>query len=391
MKTNKIESLTRLMALINFLQLLLRKLQHKLKLWLPVNLPRFVIIDSCIIIRKETLVLALIFGALGGLVAYAKAVLEHVRYSNTDYYPTPIYSWSFSILTFICIIVQFFSGINIPEFDSDIPVLNATIHRNLDSVIFILMYIHMGFAVSRGYFMEPTLILWYSSSTLYVLLHLTANTGYILHYQSSVISKNLVLVFYSLHIFFAVSFIGVFLCSLMLLKNIEFPNPMKSNNKKKNSHFYFIVRFVILYISSILGIYITIIIFSTITNLPLGAAFKWYVMPFVGITRSMPTVEFAGTTLGSIVGLIAMGLLLFVPLLNTSKIRNVKDRPIFKVCFWFLIIYLIILTWVAISPLTSTSILIGRIASAYYFIFFLFIMPGVGVIENKYFYKNNGK
>ena len=40
MKTNKIESLTRLMTLINFLQLLFRKLQHKLKLLLPVNLPR---------------------------------------------------------------------------------------------------------------------------------------------------------------------------------------------------------------------------------------------------------------------------------------------------------------------------------------------------------------
>jgi ubiquinol-cytochrome c reductase cytochrome b subunit len=43
----------------------------------------------------------------------------------------------------------------------------------------------------------------------------------------------------------------------------------------------------------------------------------------------------------------AILVLLIVPFINTSDVRNTTYRPIFKICFWLLFIAdFIILTWV---------------------------------------------
>lgn len=77
----------------------------------------------------------------------------------------------------------------------------------------------------------------------------------------------------------------------------------------------------------------------------------------------------------------AILVLLFIPFTNTSEIRNTTFRPIFKVCFWVFIADFILLTWIGQKPVRNNYIVLGQIATLYYFIFFLFIIPLIGTIE----------
>ena len=73
--------------------------------------------------------------------------------------------------------------------------------------------------------------------------------------------------------------------------------------------------------------------------------------------------------------------LLIVPFVNTSYIRNTTYRPIFKFFFWLFIADYIILTWVGQMPVKDAYILTGQLATVYYFLFFIFVLPVTGKIE----------
>lgn len=69
-------------------------------------------------------------------------------------------------------------------------------------------------------------------------------------------------------------------------------------------------------------------------------------------------------------GIIAMGgsilVLLVIPFLNTSEIRNTTYRPIFKIFFWLFMVDFYLLTWVGQKPMKNSYILLGQIATVYY-------------------------
>ena len=104
---------------------------------------------------------------------------------------------------------------------------------------------------------------------------------------------------------------------------------------------------------------------------------EWYFLPFYGILRSIP-VKTGGilTMLGAIL------VLFIVPYINTSDIRNTTYRPIFKFCFWFFIADFVILTWIGQKPITDYFMLVGQIATFYYFVFFLILIPLIGILES---------
>ena len=77
----------------------------------------------------------------------------------------------------------------------------------------------------------------------------------------------------------------------------------------------------------------------------------------------------------------AILILLVIPFINTSYVRNTTYRPIFKVFFWLFIADYIILTWVGQMPVKSAYIFVGQIATVYYFVFFIIIIPIIGKIE----------
>lgn len=78
----------------------------------------------------------------------------------------------------------------------------------------------------------------------------------------------------------------------------------------------------------------------------------------------------------------AILILLIIPFTNTSEIRNTSFRPFFKVCFWLFLIDFAVLMWVGQKPVEASYILLGQIATVYYFVFFLFLIPALGIFEN---------
>jgi ubiquinol-cytochrome c reductase cytochrome b subunit len=78
----------------------------------------------------------------------------------------------------------------------------------------------------------------------------------------------------------------------------------------------------------------------------------------------------------------AILVLLLLPVINTSKIRSSKFRPIFGIAYWFLVSDFLILGWIGQKPVETPYIEIGMGATVFYFIFFLVLIPLIGIIES---------
>ena len=77
----------------------------------------------------------------------------------------------------------------------------------------------------------------------------------------------------------------------------------------------------------------------------------------------------------------AVFILMFLPWLDTSKIRSAVFRPLYKVFFWILITDVIILGYIGANPPEGLYLLVGRVATIYYFVHFILIMPILGFKE----------
>ncbi|SNR48192.1 cytochrome b [Puniceibacterium sediminis] len=121
---------------------------------------------------------------------------------------------------------------------------------------------------------------------------------------------------------------------------------------------------------------------------------EWYFLPFYAILRAFTAdvwvVQIASFVTGGIVdakffGVIAMfgaiAVMALAPWLDTSSIRSGKYRPMFKWWFALLVIDFIVLMWVGARPAEFPYDWISLIASAYWFGYFLIILPLLGVIE----------
>ena len=53
-----------------------------------------------------------------------------------------------------------------------------------------------------------------------------------------------------------------------------------------------------------------------------------------------------------------------------------------KLFFWFFVVDFIILTWIGSQHPTEPYVTIGQVATAFYFIWFIMIVPVVGIFEN---------
>ena len=116
---------------------------------------------------------------------------------------------------------------------------------------------------------------------------------------------------------------------------------------------------------------------------------EWYLTPFYAILRAITfDIWFIPAKL---IGVIAMFgsvlILVLVPWLDTSKVRSARFRPIYKQVYWFFVIDCIVLGWVGFnSPdamfMGAVSFLrIGQVATAYYFLHLLGVLPVLGKLE----------
>ena len=99
-------------------------------------------------------------------------------------------------------------------------------------------------------------------------------------------------------------------------------------------------------------------------------------LPFYAILRSVPD-----KLLGVVAMLSAILILVALPWLDTSKIRSAVFRPLYRQFYWILVADVLILGYVGAMPAEGLYLLVARVATAYYFLHFLVILPILGAKE----------
>ena len=121
---------------------------------------------------------------------------------------------------------------------------------------------------------------------------------------------------------------------------------------------------------------------------------EWYFLPFYAILRAFTAdvwaVQIASFITGGIVdakffGVLAMFgaiiVMALAPWLDTSPVRSGRYRPAFKWWFSLLVVDFFVLMWVGAQTTEFPYDWISLIASTYWFLYFLVILPLLGVFE----------
>ncbi|WP_417310031.1 cytochrome b [Devosia sp.] len=115
---------------------------------------------------------------------------------------------------------------------------------------------------------------------------------------------------------------------------------------------------------------------------------EWYFLPFYAILRAIDfnLLFIDSKLLGVIFFAGSILILFFLPWLDTSKVRSGSFRPIFKWFYWLFVVNFVMLAYLGASPADGTVIGLGvatfsKICTAYYFLYFLVILPLLGLFE----------
>ena len=361
--------------------------------------------------------------------------------SHLIHYPSPInlsYAWSFGSTAGICLVIQILTGVFLamhytPHIDLAFgsvehimrDVNNGWLirymHANGASMFFIVVYCHIFRGLYYGSYMHPRQLLWCSGVIIFILMMGTAFMGYVLpwgqmSFWGATVITNLATAipfvgnaivtwlwggftvdnptlnrFFSLHFLFPFLIAGMSLVHLALLHKDGSNNPLGVDTSVDKIPFYpyffvkdlfaffvfmFVFSFFVFYFPNSMGHPDNYIPANPLVT-PAHIVPEWYFLPFYAILRSIPD------KLG---GVVAMGgaliILLLIPFTNTSEIRSTTFRPIFKIFFWIFVADFAILGWIGQMPVKSVFVLVGQIATVYYFLFFLVLIPVLGTLES---------
>ncbi len=109
---------------------------------------------------------------------------------------------------------------------------------------------------------------------------------------------------------------------------------------------------------------------------------EWYFWPFYAILRAFTIDVVLAAKLWGVLAMFASILLLFLlPWLDKSPVRSGNYRPLFKRFFWLLVADVLVLGWAGGSQATPLVVAVSQLATIYYFLHFLVILPIVSRIE----------
>jgi ubiquinol-cytochrome c reductase cytochrome b subunit len=103
---------------------------------------------------------------------------------------------------------------------------------------------------------------------------------------------------------------------------------------------------------------------------------EWYFLPFYAILRSIPD-----KLMGVVAMVSSIAVLGLLPWLDFSKVRSSVFRPIWKQCVFLFVLNFFVLMYIGGAPAEGIYLLIGRIATAFWFAFFFILAPLVSLVE----------
>ncbi len=312
-------------------------------------------------------------------------------------------------------------------------------HANGASFFFLAVYIHIFRGLYYGSYKAPREVLWVLGVVIYVLMIVTAFMGYVLpwgqmSFWAATVITNLFSSFdqlshfinphwnvgttiaywiwgdfgvsnatlnrfFSLHYllpFVIAAVVGLHIWALHVPGN---NNPLGIDVKGPQDtvpfHPYYTVKDLWI-LSMFLIVYALVVFYApdvlgnpdnyTPANpsvTPPDIVPDWYLLPFYAMLRSIPQ-----KLIGVLVLFGALLTLVFIPWLDTSRVRSARFRPLFKFFFWIFVADTILLGYLgsqsvdAIFPGTPLpDVWIARIATIYYYAFFWLLMPLLGLIE----------
>ena len=357
-------------------------------------------------------------------------------------FPTPKnfnYFWNFGALAMVNLVLMIVTGVflamnytpnSMLAFDSVERIMRDVnwgwliryAHMNGASMFFIVVYVHIFRGLYYGSYKAPRELLWMLGVVILLLMMATAFMGYVLpwgqmSYWGATVITNLFSAiplvgkaivtwlwggfavdnptlnrFFSLHYLLPFVIVGVVFLHVVALHITGSNNPLGIEVKTPQDtipfHPYYTIKdsvgICVFFIVLALLVFFAPNFFASPDNYipanplqtPAEIVPEWYFLPFYAILRSVPN------KLGGVMMMFGSIAVLFVlPWLDTSPVRSARFRPIYRQLFWLLVISVFALGAVGAHRPQGIWVVIGRLATLYYFLHFLVILPILGKLE----------
>ncbi len=305
-------------------------------------------------------------------------------------------------------------------------------HANGASMFFLAVYMHMFRGLYYGSYKAPREVLWILGVIIYLLMMATAFMGYSLpwgqmsFWAATVITNFFSAIpyvgeavtewlwggyavdsatlqrFFSLHYLLPFVIAGVVGLHIWALHVPGNGNPagidVKGPQDTVPFHPYYTVKdmfaiclflllfaYFVFYNPNYLGHADNYIAANPLVT-PAHIVPEWYFLPFYAILRSVES------KLGGVLLMFgAIAILALLPWLDTSRVRSARFRPVYRWFFWFFFVDCLILGYIGAMPADGVLhlsagielpyLVIGRLATIWYFAHFLVILPLIGLFE----------
>jgi ubiquinol-cytochrome c reductase cytochrome b subunit len=310
------------------------------------------------------------------------------------------------------------------------------LHSTGASMFFLAVYIHIFRGLYYGSFKAPREMLWILGVLIYLLMMATAFFGYVLpwgqmsFWGATVITSLFSSIdqiiphagtaittwlwgdfavgdatlnrFFSLHYLLPFVIAGVVVLHIWALHVPGNNNPLGIDVKGPQDtvpfHPYYTAKdaFYLSLFTIIFGVFVFYApnFFGNPDNYtpanpivtPTDIVPEWYLLPYYAMLRSVPQ-----KLIGVIVLVGALLIPFFIPWLDSSPVRSCRFRPLMKQFFWLFAADCILLGYVGsqsadaawnIGGTAIPLVWFARFGTAYYFTYFLLLMPLVGRIES---------
>lgn len=349
------------------------------------------------------------------------------------------YAWNFGSLAMIALVIQMVTGIVLAmhytpnshlAFDSVENIMRNVnygwllryTHAVGASMFFIVVYLHILRGLYYGSYKSPREILWFFGIFIFIAMMATAFMGYVLpwgqmSYWGATVITNLFSAFpgvgekvvtllwggysvdnptlnrfFSLHYLLPFVILGLVVLHVIALHVHGSNNPTGVDPKTEKDTipfhpyytvkdffgfgvFFIIFAYFIFFEPNYLGHPDNYIPADPMVT-PAHIVPEWYFLPFYAILRAIPD------KLGGVVMMFGSLLILFaLPWLDTSKVKSGAYRPVFKLFFAIFTCNFVMLGYLGQKPPEGIYVILSRLATFYYFAYFLLILPVLGKIE----------